>query len=329
MAAATRCKGSDLIVFSAIALWGRHIAEALAVPGLLATLVPIARTRAFRFLKFTQRTDQLIPGIGNLLSYRLVDLLIWQRYAKPINRYRQKILNLPKLGFPLAPQYRHRSGSTMPIINCYSETVVAPPSDWKDTIHQAGYCFLDLATTYSPPPALQAFLNEEPQPVYVGFGSMISRRPEQLAQTIVSAIEATGQRAVLCSGWGEVGKIELPSSIYLLEDVPHDWLFPRVAAAIHHGAAGTTAATLNAGIPSVVVPFFADQPTWGERLEQLGISPATHPVSELTSEQLAGSIRSVVQNDSFRERAQALRAQIQEENGVDRAVSIMESYLPS
>lgn len=156
---------------------------------------------------------------------------------------------------------------------------------------------------------------------------MVPRYPQRLAQTIASALAATGQRAILCSGWGEVSKAELPDSIYLLKEVPHDWLFPKVVAAVHHGGDGTTAATLRAGITSIVVPFFADQPIWGKQLEQLGVSPATHPQTELTSDRLADSIQSIIADDSFSKRAQQLQAKIKQENGVDSVVSVVESYL--
>ena len=323
------CKGSDLIMFSPITLWGYHIAEALKIPGIFATLVPTTQTRAFPFLKFSQRTGELIPGLGNLLSYRLVRLLLWRRYARVVNRFRQEVLSLPKIRSPFGPNYQYSSGLQMPVINCYSPAVIPPASDWGNFVHQAGYCFLDTADSFDPPPALQTFLSKGPKPFYVGFGSMVPRYPQRLAQTIASALAATGQRAILCSGWGKVSKAELPDSIYLLKEVPHDWLFPKVVAAVHHGGGGTTAATLRAGIPSIVVPFFADQPIWGKQLEQLGVSPATHPQTELTSDRLADSIQSIIANDSFSKRAQQLQTKIKQENGVDSVISVVESYLSS
>ena len=156
---------------------------------------------------------------------------------------------------------------------------------------------------------------------------MIARNPEQLAKTVISAFEKIEQRAVLCSGWGDIKQEELPPFIYLIESVPHSWLFPQVSAAIHHGGAGTTAATLNAGIPSIVVPFFADQPIWGAQLEQLGVSPATLPRGELTCDRLVDSIRRILEDDSFHTKAEALQAKIHAEEGLAKTISIIESYL--
>lgn len=323
------CQGSDLLIFSPITLWGQRMAEALKIPGIMATYLPTTQTREFPFYGFTrQRTSELIPGLRNLLNYRMVKVWLWRRYAKVINRLHKEVLNLPKILSPLGPSYRYSSGLQLPVVNCYSPAVIPPPSDWGDHVHQAGYCFLDTASSFDPPESLQTFLGEGSKPFYVGFGSMVSRHPQQLAQTIVSALAATGQRAILCSGWGDVSKVELPDSIYLIKEIPHDWIFPKVIAAIHHGGCGTTAATLRAGIPSIVVPFFADQPVWGKRLEQLGVSPATYPRRGLTSDHLASGIQSIAENDSFSKRAQQLQVQIDQESGTDKAVSIIESYLP-
>ena len=323
------CQGSDLIVFSPLATWGYHLAESLKIPAILATSIPAAATREFPFLGFAERSNKKLRGLLNLLSYRLVGLLFWRRTANVINRFRQEILGLPRLPF-LGAQYRRDKPpflSPLPIVDCYSAAVVPPPSDWEVSTHQAGYCFLEETAAFTPSAELQAFLNEEPRPFYVGFGSMISRHPEQLMQTIVAALKKAGVRAVLCSGWGCVHRENLPSFIHLLEEVPHDWLFPKVVAAVHHGGAGTTAATLKAGIPSIVVPFFADQPVWGAVLEGLGVSAATIPKNELTSDRLADGVCRLIEDDSFQVKAQQLQAQIQSEDGVARTVETIESYL--
>jgi len=323
------CQGCELLVFSPLALWGYHIAEALGVPAVLASSVPAAATREFPFLQFTERTDSWAKGTLNRLSYRLLGLLIWRRSEKVINRFRQAVLNLPKLPW-LGASYRRDVPpllSPLPVIHCYSGRAIAPPSDWPATVHQAGYCFLDTATKFTPDPALQSFLEESPKPLYIGFGSMISRNPQKLVQIILEALEKSGQRAVLCSGWGDIQKSDLPPSIYVSEDVPHDWLFPKVAAAIHHGGAGTTAATLKAGIPSIVIPFFADQPIWGKLLEQLGVSPATHLQSELDSDQLFSSIQTLAADRRFQERAKRIQMQIKSERGAEKAASIIETCM--
>ncbi len=323
-------QGSDLIVYSALTSWGYHIAEALQVSGILAAPFPLAPTKAFPILKFAHRSDQWLPGLANLMSYRLAYVLSWRRKAKILNQFRRDVLNLSQISSWQGPLYGRDTAlpmTSLPILNCYSAAVIPPAPDWGTSVHQVGHCFLDAATDFSPSAELQDFLNETPKPFYVGFGSMIVRDPQQLAQKIVSAITATGQRAVLCSGWGDIGKSELSASIYKLTEIPHDWLFPKVAAVIHHAGAGTTAATLRAGIPSIAIPFFADQPVWAALLEQLGVSPATHPRLELESDRLSLSITTILENDSFYQKAQQIKAQIETEDSVAKAVSVIESYL--
>ena len=324
------CQDAELLVFSPLALWGYHIAEALGIPAILASSVPVAATKEFPFLQFaSERTDSWVKGKLNRLSYQLVGILGWRRKAEITNRFRTEVLNLSKLPW-LGARYRKDPPpflSKLPVIHLFSESAIAPPSDWNANVHQVGFCFLDTATDFKPGPALQEFLNKSPRPFYVGLGSMISRNPNQLARTILLALEKAGQRAIFCSGWGDIKQTDLPSSVYLLEKVPHDWLFPQVAAAIHHGGAGTTAATLRAGIPSIVVSFFADQPIWGKLLEKLGVSPATYPQSELNSNELAASLRALVENVRFRAQSQRLQSQIQNENGAEEAAKVIESYL--
>ncbi len=323
-------QSSDLIVYSPLTSWGYHLAEALGVPGILAVYLPIAPTRAFPLLNFARRSDQWLQRLANLSSYRLGYVVSWRRKAKVLNQLRQDMLGLPKISSWQGPLYGRDTVlpiSKLPILNCYSAAVVPPPSDWGESTHQAGYCFLNATASFSPPADLQDFLNESPKPFYVGFGSMVVRDPQQLAGKIISALTATGQRAVFCSGWGDIGQSDLPASIYQLKEIPHDWLLPKVVAAIHHAGAGTTAATLRAGIPSIAIPFFADQPVWSKRLEQLGVSAGTHPRLELESDPLAASIRTLLEDDSFHKRAQQIKAQIEAEDGVAKAVSVIESYL--
>jgi len=157
---------------------------------------------------------------------------------------------------------------------------------------------------------------------------MISRDPEALADVVVEAARLAGARLILSPGWGRVlPRSALPAEVILLEECPHSWLFPRVQAAIHHGGAGTTAATLRYGIPSTVVAFFADQPAWGRTLEQLGVSPATHRLKTLSAEALAASIRALAGDSRYRQRAQELQQVLSREDGVACTVNAIELEL--
>jgi len=184
--------------------------------------------------------------------------------------------------------------------------------------------FLGPPGDWTPPNSLTAFLEAGPRPVYVGFGSMSSRRPEETTELILQALAEAKQRAVLLSGWSGLRTANLPDTVFMLDSIPFSWLFPRVAAVIHHGGAGTTAAGLRAGVPSLVVPFFGDQFFWGRRVAALGVGPEPIPRKELTAERLARAIERALTDQSMRQRSADLGASIQAEDGVARAVAVVQ-----
>jgi UDP:flavonoid glycosyltransferase YjiC (YdhE family) len=210
----------------------------------------------------------------------------------------------------------------MPILYGFSPSVIPAPSDWNGNTHITGYWFVDETDAWQPPTALLDFLQSGSPPVYVGFGSMSNRNPEQTADLVIQALTLTGQRAILLSGWGGLQKTKIPDSIFMIDSVPHSWLFPRMSAVIHHGGASTTAAGLKAGIPSVIIPFFGDQPFWGQRVAELGVGAKPIPRKGLTAERLANAIHEVITNENIRQRAAKLGEQIQAENGIESAVEI-------
>jgi UDP:flavonoid glycosyltransferase YjiC (YdhE family) len=197
------------------------------------------------------------------------------------------------------------------------------PADWGEAIHVTGYWFLPPATDWSPPPALVDFLHAGPPPVYIGFGRMVSRQPEETADLVIQAVTQSGQRAILLTGWGGLQKERLPENICLIDSAPHDWLFSQVAAVVHHGGAGTTAAGIRAGVPSLIIPFFGDQFFWGTRVAALGIGPAPIPRKQLTVDRLAAALQTMTTNQPMQQRAAQLGAQVQAEDGVAQAVAII------
>lgn len=323
------CQGSDLLIFAPLAAWGYHLAEALNIPAILVTPIPVTATRSYPFLKFADSSPGKFAGYFNVFTFRLVELLSWQKSRTLTNRFRQEVLKLPPLS-RMGTRYRRAHPphlSPLPVLNCYSQAVLPPAPDWQPQVHQGSYLFLDDSTPYTPSPELQAFLQAEPKPFYIGFGSMMACNPEMIVDAIVTALRETGQRAIFCTGWGGFITAEVPDFLYVTQEVPHDWLLPQVTAAIHHGGSGTTAATLRAGTPSIVVPFFADQPAWGKRLEQLGVATAPLPFAELTAETLADRIQTILATTSMQHKAQDLSQHIQSEDGVAMAIEVIERYL--
>ena len=197
------------------------------------------------------------------MTYFLNQKLLQALTGQYINRWRREILNLPAIPLGKNP-YSQLHGQPMPVLGSYSSIVVPKPQDWGGHIHVTGYWFLDPGADWQPPAELVDFLESGSPPVYIGFGSMSSRNPRQTTQLVCESLERSGQRGVLATGWGGLDGAELPANMFMLDSVPHAWLFPRVSAVVHHGGSGTTGAGLRAGVPSVIVPHMGDQPFWAQ-----------------------------------------------------------------
>jgi UDP:flavonoid glycosyltransferase YjiC (YdhE family) len=209
-----------------------------------------------------------------------------------------------------------------------SPQVIERPSDWPPHHHITGYLF-ENDNEWSAPQDLLDFLAEGNKPVYIDLGSMRERDPQATTQIFFDAVKQTGQRAILFSGWAGIGSSHLPKNVFLLKYAPHSWLFPRVAAVVHHGGAGTTAASLRAGVPSVVVPIMSDQPFWGRRIYELGAGTKPIPRAALTVDNLAAAILENMANHTLRENAMKLGNKIASEEGAGNAVQVIQKILAS
>jgi len=315
------CRGMDLVIAGIGGVFiGIAIAEKLGLPLVQAYYIPFTPTRAYPSFLLPQMP--LWPGGAlNRLSYRIAQQMMWQGFRSADKLARKRVLDLPPAPF-LGP-FNADCLQRTPILYGYSPSVIPRPPDWDENTHVTGYWFLHPADDWSPPPALLAFLQADPPPIYVGFGSMSSRNAEQTADLILQALERAKQRAVILSGWGGLRKADLPDSVFMVESVPFSWLFPRVAAVVHHGGAGTTSAGLRAGVPSVVIPFFGDQPFWGRRVAALGVGPEPIPRRKLTAERLAQAIQQAVTDPMMRQQAADLGVKIRAEDGIARAVDVI------
>jgi sterol 3beta-glucosyltransferase len=215
----------------------------------------------------------------------------------------------------------------LPLLYCYSPSIVPAASDWNNCNHVTGCWFLDREAEWQPPCELVDFLQAGPAPVYVGFGSMHSSNPQEVTEMVLQALARAKQRGILQTGRGGLSNADLPDDVFAVNSIPHDWLFPQMAAVVHHGGSGTTAAGLRAGMPTVIIPFFADQPFWGARVFELGAGPAPIPKKRLTLERLADAIRAATCDEVIRGRASALGERIRAEDGVTQAVEVLQRYL--
>lgn len=301
--------------------------EAVSRRGLgaaFASPVPFAPTRAFP--SFYLGTPRFWLGSGyNALTHRLIQRVLWSTLAGPMTNPLRKQLGLqPWRSFGEALAHARQVG--VPMLYGYSAHVLSKPTDWDDTQHVTGYWFLEPPPGWSPDaaPELRRFLDNGPPPVYIGFGSMTAGDVDRHTRLALAALELTGQRGVLLTGWGALARQVAPPTVCFVDDVPHAWLFPRTAAVVHHGGAGTTGAGLRAGVPSLVTPFLADQSAWAECVVQLGLGPRLPGIKALTAETLAAAIHSVVTDAPLRARAAALGEQIRAEDGIATAVAHIE-----
>jgi sterol 3beta-glucosyltransferase len=309
-------QNADAIVYHPKAMAGLHIAEARHIPAFMSLPLPAyTPTREF--------PNPILPlrGAGwlNRLGYTLVPILS-APYVGVINRWRAEMLGLPPRS-RFASELIRADGSRIPVLYSFSRHVVPRPADWDESAHVTGYWFLDQP--FQPNIDLVRFLDAGEPPVYVGFGSMVSVNARAKAELILEALRRTGQRSVIATGWGGLEPGDLPADVFALREAPHEWLFPRMAAVVHHGGAGTTAAGLRAGIPTVICPFFGDQPFWGERVSALGVGPSPIPQRRLSADLLVTAIDQALNDSEMRRRAAALGEAIRAENGLENALAVI------
>jgi len=318
------CRDAEVIVVSILPyLLGYGIAEKLQVPLVRAFYFPVSPTGSYPV--------ELVPDwlpLGerlNRATYSAQRQVLWQIARPWISRAYSDVLGIQKVA-RLEP-FGQLDRQQQLLLYCYSPAVAPPPPDWGSWIDVTGYWFLDRSTDWTPPAALEAFLADGPPPVYIGgFGNMTNRDPSELAKTVARALAQSERRAIVLTGWGGLPVSELPRNIFSIDWIPFDWLLPRVAAVVHHGGAGTTAAGLRAGRPTVIIPFFLDQFFWGKRVFELGVGPRPIPRKRLEVDALARAILTTTTDSDMQARAAALAARIRAENGVARAVATFERH---
>ncbi len=303
---------ADVLIYNPAAIGGFHIAEKLNIPTFAAFPAPLySPTRDFPSPFFPFRN----LGPLNKLSHKFFAKMGPAMYRSPINQLRKDVLDLPP-----AKGENILRGKPITKLYSYSEAVVPRPTDWDESSVVTGYWFLDTPANWQPDPELIRFLQEGSTPVYIGFGSMFMSGGKQRTEIALQALRLAGQRGILATGWGGLTADNTSKDIFVLDSVPHDWLFPKVAAIIHHGGAGTTGAALRAGKPQIICPFVGDQFFWGRRVAELNV--ATSPISQikLTAERLANAIKHAITNTSLQQRASSIGETIRAENGIECAV---------
>ncbi|KAE9003266.1 Sterol 3-beta-glucosyltransferase [Phytophthora rubi] len=304
-----------------------HVAERLGVPLHIMFPQPWVPTTAFPH----PLANMMYSGKKqkrNYVSYKLVDLLMWQGTEGMVNEFRTEVLGLRKI--------RKGDGGRdmlldlhIPHAFMWSPELVPKPEDWGDLYDVVGTVSLQgTASTYTPSPELEEFLGDDGGPIFVGFGSMVLDDPRATTKMIIEAAKQADARVLIQSSWSDMaGDLVVPDNIFFLGNCPHDWLMPRVSAVVHHGGAGTTAAGLLAGKPTFIVPFFGDQHFWGWAVSRAGVGVAPCPIEELTMEKLRAAFEEL-QTQELRSRAMAIQQKMQKEDGAEEAVRCFYRHLP-
>lgn len=314
----------DALIVSPMGLLvGAHIAERLKVPMIQAQLLPPVVASQYDWDGRTSLRAIVRSRVAVCIDMAF-KLFNWSQLRRSTNAARQSVLALPplSLGEPLFAAFRQRT----PLLAGYSKAIAPGLPDWSESIHVTGYWFLDDLPGWTPSPVLLDFLRSGPAPLFIGFGSTPFPQPEATTELVIRAVARAGHRAILVSGGSGLATGILSDQILGIDSVPHNWLFPQVCAAVHHGGAGVTGAALRAGLPSVVVPIFADQPFWAGRLFERGVAARPIPAQQLTEESLTNAILATADND-MRRRAAAVGEQVRAERGVEGAVEAVDDHI--
>ncbi|WP_293002341.1 glycosyltransferase [Mycobacterium sp.] len=313
---------ADIALLSPFAeMAGHPWAESRGIPAIGVRLQPLSATAQY---PPTILGAWSAGAAGNRAAARAGTWLVDHAYGRVVADFRRE------LGLPRARARalrKHRTEANWPILHGYSPLVVPRSPDWRPGLEVTGYWWPADSRDWTPPAGLTRFLSAGPAPVFVGFGSMMTTpaRAEQLSDLIGQAAAQAGVRVLVQAGWTSLNVAD--DTVMTIGDTPHDWLFPRVAAVAHHCGAGTTAAGLRAGLPTIALPAYGDGPFWAARLTALGVAAATINQRRLTVDRLAAAMSTAFNDPQLRDNARRLSADIAAEDGAAQAVTAVEYSL--
>jgi len=314
------CAEADALISLAVfASLGSTVAGLCNIPLLLIEPTPMLPSGDFPAPGWPIQRN--LGRMLNRLSGYMMLAFVFAWYRPSLNTFRAQngLRTLNSRDF-------YRTLALTPLLGAYSNAVIPHPSDWPDSARITGYWLDEEASSFQPSEALVAFLERGEPPVYIGFGSMATKNPTRMTQIVLDAVSRTGRRAVIATGWGGISAPSSSERVFVLDQAPHDWLFPRMSVIVHHGGAGTTAEALRAGKPNVIVPFIVDQQFWGRRVQALGAGPAPISARKLTAKRLASAIDRAATDPAMRESAKHIQSAILAEHGLDQTAAFIQKY---
>lgn len=313
------CKGADLILYTFLGSLAYHAAESLKIPCMRVNFWPADRTGSNPMPGMPALP---LGGWYNRLTYDLSGIGFSIFTSRELNGWRAE-LGLPKWA---GRSYRTLFGRPVEALYAYGEALAPKPKEWGAHLHLTGFWPLEERAAAPMEKGLLRFLESGDPPVYIGFGSMVGGSFAELQDIVLESLKKTGQRAILSSGWRKFDTARFPPNVYGVDAVPHGWLFPRMKAVVHHGGAGTTAAGLRAGKPTLVVYFGGDQRFWGNRVYRAGAGPRPIARKGLTVKRLTRSLE-LLEDTRLQQNAAQIARRISQENGCENACDIMEAYM--
>lgn len=313
---------ADILLLSPFSeLAGHPLAEAKGIPSVGVRLQPGSATAEF---------PPAILGTwsagaaGNRLASHAGAWLVDRLYGEVVSGFRRE-LGLPKAS--TGQLRRRRSKSEWPVLHGFSPNIVPRPSDWRSGLKVTGYWWPETDPQWQPSPALVDFLAAGDPPVFIGFGSTMTSAAQavRISELVRETLRRVGMRGIMQTGWAGINADD--DGVLTVGELPHSWLFPQTAAVVHHCGAGTTAAGLRAGVPTVAVPGLGDQPFWARRLRDLGLSAGTIPQRALTIERLADAIRAAVIDLELTRRSRRVADLIAAEDGAADVVMTVDQLL--
>lgn len=313
------CEGAEGIIFHPGAAIGHFIAKEKGIPGILATPFPMTPTSDYPALIFYNQ-----PRLGkwfNLFSHQIFEQIMWSAAGASIKQlWIEKYGRLPN---PFGPPFKYQNSQMYPTVIGCSPAVFPTSSKWSSYVRCDGYWFLDQAEGWQPDQKLMEFLSSGPAPVYIGFGSIGGGKDTaRTTEIVLDAVHRSGCRAILATGWSGLSGAKESADILVVDQVPHAWLFPQMAAVVHHGGAGTTAAGLRAGKPTVVIPHGNDQFAWGKRVYELKVGSKPIPRKKLSVQRLSDAITFAL-SDPIKENAKVIGEKIRQENGTEKTAQFI------
>jgi sterol 3beta-glucosyltransferase len=319
-------QGADCLIYPPTLYPVWHIAEKLKIPAIISIAVPIVSvTAAFPAILLCAND---LGKFLNRWSHRLQISMLMRSFREIVKQWCRNTLQVKSPGRFM--NYLSRNGDPIPVLYPYSPMVLPMPGDWNNTTLASGYWFLERHEDWKPSVELESFLAKGPAPVFLGFGSMAARNPENTHHLILSALRIAGERGIICLGRSGMNANKKSDFVHYEEQIPYDWLFTRVKAVVHHGGSGTLGIGLRYGKPNIICPFIPEQTFWGNQVKRLNAGPSPIPQipnEDFTAERLAEAIKTAVSDPMILRGAENLGKAIRNEDGLGNAVNFIHAQI--